>query len=91
MKLTNSQIDWIIHYLNRCLKTDDFFPNKDNLEEHMNFVIHDFVVDFFRHYGFQVEIVGKNPSGHTAIYWNKSQSIKLKSLLSELQAKKDFQ
>ena len=91
MKLTNSQIDWVIYYINQCLKTDDFFPNKDDLEEHIDFIIHHFVIDFFRENGFQVEIIGKNPSGHTTIYWNKTQSIKLKSLLSELQAKKDFQ
>lgn len=91
MKLTNSQIDWVIYYINLCLKTDDFFPDKDDLEEHISYVIHDFVIDFFRENGFHVETSGTTMNGRTVIYWKKSQSIKLKSLLSELQAKKDFQ
>lgn len=94
MKLTNSQIDWVICYLQYCLKTDEFFNEKDGseqLEEHIGYVIHDFVIDFFRENGFHVETSGTTMNGRTVIYWKKSQSIKLKSLLSELQAKKDFQ
>lgn len=93
MKLTKSQIDWEIHFLKRCIDTDSMFPEIEILEERMCFVIHDFVINFFRKNGFVVDVSGSNVKGdgHTVIYWNKSQSTKLKSLLCELEALKDFQ